>query len=112
MGGDGGKRGAGSAGGICYGSTNFWIKGGNGGWGGNGGFGGSGGGGAGGHSFCVYRYGKVCLNADFSGCNPWNWYPGTPGPGGDGGQASNDIAEGPQADGGEVGEAGLIGGPE
>jgi len=109
-GGDGGNRGEGGKGGVSYGSTNLWIIGGNGGAGGNGGFGGSGGGGAGGHSYCVYRVGTECENADFSACNIWDWHSGAYGRGGSGGQASNGLnAEGIQADPGANGTSGFIG---
>jgi hypothetical protein len=110
VGGNGGARGEGGKGGTSYGSTNIYVIGGNGGAGGNGGFGGSGGGGAGGHSYCVYRVGDICDNADFSRCHIWDWHPGEFGRGAQGGQATNyRDAEGIRADPGTDGKTGFFG---
>jgi hypothetical protein len=107
-GGNGGARGLGGGYGVSYGGS--WSdKGARGGYGGHGGLGGSGGGGAGGHSFCVYRFGDACLNADFSACNSWDFHPGQAGHGGAGGKASDDISEGVQAPRGDEGLTGIIG---
>lgn len=107
-GGDGGERGLGGDPGISYGGS--WSdRGARGGYGGHGGLGGSGGGGAGGNSFCVYRFGSVCENADFSACNTWDFHPGPVGRGGAGGQAVDSISEGVQAPRGDDGLSGIIG---
>ncbi len=108
IGGNGGDRGIGGDPGISYGGS-LSDKGARGGWGGHGGLGGSGGGGAGGNSFCVYRFGTACLNADFSGCNTWDFHPGQVGRGGAGGQAVDHISEGTQAPRGDDGLSGIIG---
>jgi len=110
-GGNGGRLGRGGLGGESEGYIPGWVcsPGSKGGDGGHGGFGGSGGGGAGGHSFCVYRFGDVCLNADFSACRVEDYHPGAPGDGGQGGRATRGDDAGTRADTGAAGNFGTIG---